>query len=146
MNNEVQPAVFSLLGIDILDPGFDNDGTAGDGQVTWQHLLDFVEGINDGTYQLCNAGKTDWRLPNARELESLIHYGYDNPALPNTAGTGQWTLGDPFINLWADGFYWSFTVNAYNTDGAWYVSMYAGNVNVGLRGQTFYVWCVRGGH
>ena len=79
-------------------PGFDNDGTAGDGMVTWQHALDFVAGINDGTYPLCGAGKTDWRLPNVRELHSLIHYGFYNPALPNTEGTGKWTEGDPFTN------------------------------------------------
>jgi hypothetical protein len=48
-------------------PNFDQDnqiGTVGDGLVQWQHALDFVKGINDGTYPLCGAGHTDWRLPN----------------------------------------------------------------------------------
>jgi len=80
-------------------PGFDNDGTMGGGRVTWQHALDFVAGINDGTYPDCGAGSTDWRLPHANELASLVHKGYYLPALPNTAGTGQWSEGDPFTNV-----------------------------------------------
>jgi len=28
-----------------------------------------------------------------------------NPALPNTAGTGQWAEGDPFTNVVIDGTY-----------------------------------------
>ena len=53
-------------------PGFDNDHTTGDGGVTWQHALDFVAGINDGTYSNCGADNTDWRLANLFELESLF--------------------------------------------------------------------------
>jgi hypothetical protein len=41
--------------------------------VVWQMALDFVEGINSGTYY-CGTTATDWRLPNARELQSLIDF------------------------------------------------------------------------
>ena len=37
-------------------PGFDNDDTPGDGEVTWVHAFDFVAGMNNGTYPLCQAG------------------------------------------------------------------------------------------
>ena len=36
--------------------------TYGDGGIAWQHALDFIKGINDGTYIDCGAGYSDWRL------------------------------------------------------------------------------------
>ena len=57
------------------DPGFDTDGTAGDGQVTWQHALDYVAKLNQERY----LGYSDWRLPNVNELRSLSHYGQASP-------------------------------------------------------------------
>ena len=88
----------------------------------------------------------DWRLPSLFELESLRDMKYWEPALSNRAGTGQWTLGDPFTNLWADGEYWSSTTFAYDTDGAWFVSMYTGYVGSFSKTAKPYVWPVRGGH
>lgn len=46
------------------------------GEMMWQQSLDFVKGINDGTYDISScagytAGYTDWRLPNANEMRSL---------------------------------------------------------------------------
>ena len=45
---------------------------------------------NGGTHQ------SDWRLPNIRELLSLVHFAFSEPCLSNTAGTGKWAEGDPF--------------------------------------------------
>jgi hypothetical protein len=129
-------------------PGYDADG-----KVTWQQALQFVAGINDGTYPNCGAGHTDWRLPNVRELHSLIHYGVSNPALPDIAGTAQLPCtsppncgdGDPFYNVQSD-FYWSSTTFAGNTSRAWHVGMRGGGVDVtNLKGNALYVWPVRGG-
>ncbi|MBC8449262.1 MAG: DUF1566 domain-containing protein [Chloroflexi bacterium] len=123
---------------------FDNDVTAGDGRVTWQHALDFVAGINAGTYSNCGAGHTDWRLPNVNELLSLIHYGVYDPSVPDTAGTGRWTADTPFDGVQSY-VYWSSTTSAYHTGYAWYVYLYDGLVNYDSKAHDFYVWPVRGG-
>jgi len=119
-------------------PGFDADG-----KVTWQQALQFVAGIDAGTYPNCGAGQTDWRLPNVRELQSLIHHGVYGPAVPNTAGTGKWVEGDPFTGVQLD-FYWSST--------SAFISSQAGlvNLNFGIgfsdtKESDYYVWPVRGG-
>ena len=60
-------------------------------------------GLGDGS----SAG--EWRLPNVRELQSLLHYGVSQPALPNTTGTAQWAEGDPFTGVVSSGYYWTST-------------------------------------
>jgi hypothetical protein len=125
---------------------FDNDGTVADGQVTWQHALDFVAGINNGTYPNCGAGYTDWRLANVRELHSLVHYDFANPALPNTVGMGQSTEGDPFTNTPGGYAYWTSTTTLDNTAKAFYVGFKRGSILRKLKTKASgnYVWPVRG--
>lgn len=57
-------------------------------------------GLNDGS----NAG--DWRLPNVRELQSLVDYGNSVPALP---------AGHPFINVNSH-YYWTGTTTPGDTN------------------------------
>ena len=87
----------------------------------------------------------DWRLPNRFELESLLDMEFYEPALSNSAGTGQWIYGDPFINLLTDGYYWSSTTYADDTGNAWSVGMYSGDVYGSDKSFSSYVWPVRGG-
>jgi len=47
---------------------------------TVSQALEFIAGINDGTYKVTNAVYSDWRLPSVVELESLIHHGMDDNA------------------------------------------------------------------
>jgi len=84
-----------------------------------------MNGNNCGDTSNAGSHQTDWRLPTLRELQSLIHYGYYNPALSDTAGTGQWTAGNPFDNVEADR-YWSATTRASNASNAWIVYLYGG--------------------
>ena len=65
---------------------------------TWQQALDDVETLNAtgkmnnnycGDTSKKGTHQTDWRLPNIRELLSLIDYGFFQPALSNPAGTAQ---------------------------------------------------------
>jgi hypothetical protein len=88
------------------DPGFDADGTAGDGQVTWQHALDYIKKLNQENYLDHN----DWRLPNISELASLINAGQSDNA--------AWLNSEGFTNVQA-GSYWSSNSSYY----AWYVTM-----------------------
>ncbi len=126
-------------------PGFDNDGAAADGKVTWQHALDFVAGINAGIYLQCGAGFTDWRLANTNELHSLVHYGFSDPALPNKMGTGQWAEGSAFSNVQSD-YYWASTTGAPPfTNQAWIIDFNYGFAQFAFKGFDYHVWCVRGG-
>ena len=84
----------------------------------------------------------DWRLPNAKELQSLLHYGKYDPALPNTAGTGKWTEGDPFTGVQSD-YYWSGTTYSSTISIAWSVHLYMGDIYHDVKTSAYYVWPVR---
>jgi hypothetical protein len=104
------------------------------GYKTWQPALDYVKGMNAGTYE--NFGYTDWRLPNRKELHSLTDYSQYDPALP---------AAHPFTNVQAD-VYWSSTSDAGDPGVAWVVHMWLGDVYGGDKSYySYYVWSVRGG-
>jgi hypothetical protein len=127
----------------------------GDGIREWGSALTVCNNVGDGATYDCGlsdgSSAGDWRLPNVKELYSLLDLAYYNPALSNDAGTGQWSSacvesGDcSFTNVQTD--YWSSTAGY---EGGWiralYVRMNCGEVLRGARsGQNKYVWCVRGG-
>ena len=113
------------------------------GTKTWADALIACNALAaDGTDLTDGSSAGDWRLPNIKELQSLIHYGFYDPSLPDTAGTGKWSEGNPFFAVLSDG-YWSSTTYEGYTDYAWSVSMHYGNVSSGSKDTSHYVWPVR---
>ena len=119
-------------------PGPEDPNGCGNGRVYWQHALDFVAGVNAGTYPLCNSTtpETDWRLPNRFELESLLDLEQSDPALP---------LGHPFTNV-VQLIYWSSSTFDSDHNAAWGVHFQQATVHHQLKPTNpHFVMLVRGG-
>jgi hypothetical protein len=98
--------------------------------LTWQEALDYVSSMN----RKKAFGYFDWRLPNRRELLSLISYQARKPALPE---------GHPFGNVFF-GWYWTATTAAINTAYAWYIHLEGARTFYGGKEQFFLLWPCRG--
>jgi hypothetical protein len=97
--------------------------------VSWENALAVIDALNARNA----GGHVDWRLPNIRELESLVDLNRHSPALP---------AGYPFEDI-AEG-YCSSTTSAYETRYAWVLYPRDGAVGVGYkRLPDFCVWAVR---
>jgi hypothetical protein len=114
------------------------DGDRLNGQVGWQAALDYANSLD-----LC--GSSDWRLPNRKELWSLLR-----------AGSGDllaWLESQGFRNVRSGGassseYYWSSTTYRYNPNSAWGFSMDGGLLQALSKSDQFntaYVWAVRSG-
>lgn len=99
--------------------------------LTWEEALAAIADLNRDGF----LGFDDWRLPNRRELTSLIDYANRKPALPSD---------HPFSDLFL-GWYWSSTTAAIAVDHAWYVHLEGGRMFYGGKDQSYMVWPVRGG-
>ena len=112
---------------------------------TWEQALSDANTLSSGSAGLTDGSVAgDWRLPNVKELQSLIDFAYYNPALSNAVGTGQWTSGDAFAGVQSYS-YWSSTTYAGNLTYAWRVGLYGGVVGYGGKADGGYVWPVRAG-
>ena len=98
------------------DPSFDADYFAdfsdgwtesiGDGAVTWQRSLDYVNKLNAESY----LGFSDWRLPNINELKSLLTMGADD-----SYSNLDMLQNNGFKNLSYPYQYWSSSYYSYGT-------------------------------
>ncbi|MFK5987205.1 MAG: DUF1566 domain-containing protein, partial [Pseudomonadota bacterium] len=118
-------------------------GTGGSG--TWFVARSAAEALANGTCGLTDGSSAgDWHLPNVKELQSLIDFQYADPALSNTAGTARWTEDNRFSGVVSLN-YWSSTTYVDYTRVAWMVNLSDGVVVSGDKGDSHYVWPVRGG-
>jgi hypothetical protein len=104
--------------------------------ITWSEALEHVACLNANSYH----GYADWRLPNVNELESLLNSEY-GPVTDWLALSGFSNLPEP------PSYYWTSTSYAYNSDLAWYVTLYFGTISAYDKGNdldlSFSVWPVR---
>jgi hypothetical protein len=96
-----------------------------------QHALDYVAKLNSESY----LGHNDWRLPNMKELRSLVDYGQ--------ADLVSYFQNGGFSNVRAD-FYWTSTSNMID-GGKVGIAMYDGGHFIGTASDHHFVWPVQGG-
>ena len=106
------------------------------GSMSWVDALSEANGLEAPDCLLTDGSvPTDWRLPNIKELLSLVDYAQSDPALPS---------GNPFVNV-ESSRYWSSSTEVQNPDGAWCVSLDGGGVCGVAKNNTYFVWPVQGG-
>jgi hypothetical protein len=95
---------------------------------TWKDALKYCE-------ELTLSGYSDWRLPDVKELSSLIDETKNKSPLIDAC----------FPDTKTDDYYWSSSVYAPDTNDAWDVSFNYGYVSGSSKDNTNYVRCVRSG-
>jgi hypothetical protein len=97
----------------------------------WEAALHTINQLNDASLK----GHEDWRLPNIRELESLVDDSRHSPALVQDASLGT----PPIVGLWAS------TTSTYEPRYAWVLYIKDGAIGVGFKPKTdFHAIAVRG--
>jgi Protein of unknown function (DUF1566) len=106
---------------------------------TWAGAFTYVAALNAANF----AGHNDWRLPNVKELQSIVNYQNVFPAVSsefNDCSNGSCTS--------SVSYYWSSSSYANSPSYAWIVYFYDGNVDANFKsvsGDSYYVRAVRGG-
>lgn len=140
--------IAGIMGVLLLaGPAWAGFTDNGDGTVTdnvtglmWQQTDDDVEKTWEAALTYCEesdlANYSDWRLPNVKELRSIIDDSRYDPAIDKTAFPGTNSSG-----------YWTSTTYTNGPDYAWYVHFLNGFSNGGNidKPSPLFVRCVRGG-
>lgn len=95
--------------------------------ITWEQALQYAD-------TLTQAGYSDWRLPNIKELQSLQDNSVINPAL-NTN----------FFNVFGRKKFWSSTTLSNKSISAWYFDTQFGITTYQVKTARLNTWVVRGG-
>ena len=105
------------------------------GAVNWSSGLKSTVTLENGLCDLTDGSVDwDWRMPNVREMASLIDYGQKGRALP---------IGHPFLSVRST--YWTSTSSLqYPSLLAWTVDLFLGGVDYDSKSLGHYVWPVKG--
>jgi hypothetical protein len=95
--------------------------------ITWEQALHYAD-------TLTQAGYSDWRLPNIKELQSLQDNSVINPAL-NTN----------FFNVFGRKKFWSTTTLSNKSNSAWFFDTQFGITTYQVKTTRLNTWVVRGG-
>jgi hypothetical protein len=110
---------------------------------TWDNAFAVhVAGLNSAVF----AGHTDWRLPNVKELQSIVDYERWSPSVDpvfHTSCLPACTVTS--CSCTASLNYWSSATVAYSPGFAWLVYFYGGDVLYDAKGGGYSVRAVRGG-
>ena len=137
---------FVLLGDTVLDNStkllWTKDVNPSGITMTWNAALDYCEALSLG-------GFSDWRMPNAVELFSLVDYANHDPALP----TGHPFVGEELTLAGAN--FWTSNTMGGNESATWNEMIFQDHVisiflakgftNTPAKVSSLYVWPVRGG-
>ncbi len=94
------------------------------------------------------AGHTDWRLPNMKELQSIVDYqiAYPGPTVNPVFNTGCVPSATVLTgSCTLSNYYWSSSSYVFTPHNAWIVYFDSGNVNANYKTLYYYVRAVRGG-
>jgi hypothetical protein len=110
---------------------------------TWDNAFAVhVAALNTASF----AGHTDWRMPNAKELQSIVNYENASPSVSPAFNSGCVPACTVLTcSCTVANFYWSSTTRANAPQNAWGVYFLDGFVSPVLESNFIYVRAVRGG-
>lgn len=111
-------------GPDICKPGI---------SIAWDKAFDYIDCLNSNKY----LGYNDWRMPNKKELFSMVDFTKIRPALQ---------AEHPFVNVYSDtgdSEYWSSASLLNNPEMAVGIWLVNGWINVGPKTLECHIWPVR---
>lgn len=113
--------------------GFSGDacGSGSAEKKTWMEAIAYCEALDW-------AGQTDWRLPNVKELQSIVDYTTDYEVDHRSIDTAAFPTTP-------NDYFWSSTTLAAEASRAWYVRFTVGREGDNDKTTDHYVRCVRGG-
>lgn len=115
------------------------EGTAAQDRQTglvWEQEPDTFHGTWTEAAAHCKektiGGQGGWRIPDVKELSSLIDSSQKDPSL---------SPGHPFTNI-KSAVYWTGTPSDHDDMVAWHVSFFTGEAVTDQKSQTRRAWCV----
>ncbi len=110
---------------------------------TWDKAFARVAALNTANF----AGHNDWRLPNVRELQSIVNYERPDPAV-SPAFNNKCTPGATILSgsCTANALYWSSSSLKIGPASAWDVAFDTGIVEDADKRRAMHVRAVRGGY